>query len=441
MSWVLNSSPAWLSKLAGNTGWMTAAQFAITLDVAFRSIVIARLLSIPEFGVYAVAMAFVGLIVEMTNLNFGAVALTYGVKYDTHKKTALLKALIKFAYIIFFLFMGLACIVIAGSLALSYNSLFKVPDLFGPIMIVGAAAAFNMIDSLNKSILRLFDKFKISCFIDIFAALANMPLVLIILLLLPKTTEHALYATALCILVLSCASTLTTIIILSRILPGWTRETLSTLKPELGGMMKLAIGNSVSSSLIKLTRKADVLLLGALSQSSVVAIYDIGKKMAALIMIVRTPIALAAFPQISRSIAEKKMDRLKGLILKLFKIAIPLSLVGLTILWFVAPFLISLMYGEKYIASAPIFVGLSITSILYTLFFWAQAIILNLNKVIYLVVANLAAFFALIICAYIFVPNYQAMGMVYSAVIATVVSFAILSWVIIGIMRQDNDDR
>ena len=414
----------WFKKFIRNTGWMGLAQGARILDVLVRSIIIARVLTLDGFAAYAVALAFVGLVTELANLNLGAVLLTFGARYQEDKDENRLKALLKLGYVATFCVAILATIIISGLLFVSYDVFLQQSGLYLPIVILGIASAINLMDSVNKSILRLLDRFQASCMVDFFVMIFNIGFLIFFLNVFDKTPVNAIYATAICLVVLGIVSTIVAWVILGKVVPNWWSGRFCSLKQDIKPMFKTAIGNSLAASLQRMMRKGDVLLLAALIPGGIVGLYDIGKKLSALVLLARDAVVLAAFPQISKALAAGRKNKLRQLIGKLFIIGVPISIVIVAAMWFLSPFLVTIMYGEKYVLAAPILAILTITSILYLLFFWASAVMLNLDKVKVMVFANLAGLIAMVASGLVLVPLWQGIGMAWAVVIGTSVQFA-----------------
>ncbi len=414
------------------------AQGARILDVMIRSIIIARALNLNDFGAYAIIMAFTALMTEVIHLNFGSMTLTYGAKYERLETQSKLKALLKTSYIATFFIAVIAVLIISTILNLAYDAFVKAPDLMVPVIILAMASAFNCFDGVNKSILRLLDKFRISCLMDLFAVVLNIAIIITIFTLFENTLTTALYATAVCIVFLNIIGTLVTFYILKTAAPKWWKAPLSALTSDTKPMFKLAISNSVASSVQRIMRKGDVVLLGFLAPTAAVGLYDVGKKLAAMALLGRDAVALAAFPQISRAMAANQKARLKKLILRLFKFGIPLAIIALTTLYFIGPFLISTLYGQKYAQASPILVILTITSFYYLLFFWANALMLNAGRAKAIIFTNVAGLLCMGIAGYFLVPMAQATGMAVSVVIGVSVQFLSIAWVTRRVLRTDS---
>ncbi len=416
---------------------MMLAQGARILDVMVRSIIIARILNLNDFGAYAIIMAFTALMTEIIHLNFGSMILTYGAKFEKLKSQDKLKALLKTGYIATFIVGAFAVCIISTILHFGYDAFVKAPDILIPVIVLSAASAVNCFDGVNKAILRLLDKFRISCLMDLVAVILNIAIVLAIFNMAEDTITTAIYATAFCIVFLNIIGTVVTLAILRQYVSQWWKAPISALQDEAGEIFKLAFSNSVASSVQRLMRKGDVVLLGFFAPTAAVGLYDVGKKLAAMALLGRDAVALAAFPQISRAMAANQKTRLKNLILRLFKVGVPVAVAALLALYVIGPFLIGTLYGEKYIQATPILVILTVTSFYYLLFFWANALLLNAGRAKAIIFTNLAGLIALIIAGTLLTPLHQATGMAISVVIGVSVQFLSIAWVTRQVLRAD----
>lgn len=326
-------------------------------------------------------------------------------------------------------------------MALIYDVIVEQPDLFGPMVFLGFASTFNLFDAVNKSILRLIDQFRVSCMVDVAMMFVNILVMFAIMINVAPTSANAIYAAGICLMLLGTASTVITFSTLSKIVAGWWQSPIKLLWRGRGAMARMAIGNSLSSSIQRLMRKGDIVLLAALAPAEAVGLYDIGKKLATLVLMARDAVILAAFPQIARAINDQQFAKLRALILKLMMVGIPVAIVTLISFWTFSDEIISLSYGRKYLAAGPTFIVLTVTSIFFVLFFWANALLLNMRRVKVMLLANFCGLVVMAFSALVLVPQLQMIGMAWATVLGTGVQFGIIGWVSHRILgaKLDND--
>ena len=416
----------WIKKLLANTGWMGFAQVVRVIENLIRSIVLARFLGLETFGAYATAMAFVSLISEIVNLNLGTIILTFGTRYRMNSETLKLKALIKLSYIA-----SVMVIIASGMFSLFvlwlvHNTIFNVSGLFLIVSLLAFAASFNLIDQTNKGILRLFDKFKLSCVIDVILSFINITFTIGILTLVSSDLHHAIYTSIFGLLAVGTVSSAVVFFVLSKKLPDLWWSPIIVLRKDTSILLKTTFSNSVSLTLQRISRKIDILILAALAPGSSVGLYDVGKKVSAMILLPRDAIALAAFPQISDALSAGKHARVYFLLNRFLLFAVPFVILSALCIWLASEYLINLLFGELFLPASTILTILSITSLLYLVFFWSGAVLLQLSLLREQMLSTLICLIIIVSLAYLLGSWYQGLGVAWSMVIGTFFQFLIV---------------
>ena len=221
-----------LAQLFRNGSWMGLAQVARAIDITIRSIILANFLSLFEYGLYAVALAFAGIVSELANLNFGVAVLTFGPAYQEQGKLEKVKALIRVSY-------ELVLVTVAASLAISWAALsvqcwlgIYSKELVLPTVVITTTSTLALIDGTNKAHLRHLNKFRMSCIVDLITAPLNVLLLLLLVSVVDPSASSAIYASTCCCLIPAIASTLVAVFVLKREMPSWYRASRAKLAGE-----------------------------------------------------------------------------------------------------------------------------------------------------------------------------------------------------------------
>ncbi len=408
---------------------MGLAKGARTLEALVRSIIVARLLPLEGFAAYAVALAFVGFAIELANLNLGAVVMTYGARYLHDSRSTNLKALFKVTYLATIVIAVAAGLIVAVVLGFSYSIFIEYAGLYVPVVVLGFAAAFNLVDQVNKSALRLLDRFKVSCLMDVVVAIISMVFMFVFLQLVPAIPANAIYGASICLVLSGTVSIVMAWREISKKASGWKRANLMQLAGDYRPMLRLAVGNSLAMSARRAMLRGDVLLLAAVASPAAVGIYDIGKKLSRFILLARDALALAVFPQIASAIVAGHYDELRIMLSRLVILGIPFSTFVLLVIWYIGQPLIVFVYGETYADAAPIFWILTISSLLYLLFFWGNSLMLNLRRVRMQMIAHAVGLCVMVAAGMLLAPAWHAAGMAWAVVIGTSAQYLIVSMV------------
>jgi O-antigen/teichoic acid export membrane protein len=416
----------WFVMLLQNSGWMGLAQVARTVDALIRSVLVARALSVEDFAAYAVALAFTGLVSELLNLNLGSIFMIYGARYREAGRGGNIRALLKAAYLTSVAVVALAGLAVAALLSVAYGVFIERAGLYGPIVILGFATAITLLDTFNKSVLRSLDRFKANCITDVATSIFGIAFMFAILRMVPATPANAIQATSFCLALSGAASTIVTWRVISQVTPGWRRAPLSALARDASSILRMIVGVSMSYVLSRFIRKGDVLLLAAFAPATAVGIFDVGKKLAGFVLLARDVLALAAFPQIAKSIAAGRNEELRSLIKWSLLGGGPIAMLLLVFLWFLAEPVVIFLFGAHYAAAGAIFWILTIVNSCYLLFFWGGPFLASNRRVRALLASAILGLVLMTSAGIVLAPRYEAAGMAVAVLIGGVAQFGFI---------------
>jgi len=146
------------------------------------------------------------------------------------------------------------------------------------------------------------------------------------------------------------ASSLTGLILARDLIPWKPRFSMRTLK-KITGFGKFTLGTGVSN---EISERADIILIGLFLNPASVAIYAVAKILWRFFSIYNQVVALLILPGISRLHAEKRLQDIKSIYEKILTFSYLLMIpFGIAIIALANP-IISIIYGDKYLASIPI---------------------------------------------------------------------------------------
>lgn len=386
-----------------------------------QSIVLARALGLRDYGIYAVVGALAAPIQEMLNPNLGAAIVRYGTNYIEDDERDNLIALVQLAYLIAIVFVLSIVAVSALAVTLCYDMLFDVPQLRLCALVYAAAASLAIVDSNSFAMLRLFNRFRISAIVELFASVASFCVVALACNCYAGDVPSIVLIVSATVAFSSVLANGVSFWVLKDSLPDIWKFDVSCLVRQFRETFRFVVGNSLALTFERTTRRCDVLLLAFMSPGSNVAIYDVARKISSLILLVRDPISMAVFPQVSRMVAKKEFKSIFDLLWQAYRmLALPLVCFMLVICFFGNR--LAGIWGPEFVDSSWTVQLLSIRAMLFVVFFWNMSLILSFGKVRFQLVASITSTFVGFCIAVPMTNRYGASGMAFSMLVATLLA-------------------
>lgn len=367
-------------KLIRNSSWMVVARGARAAEVVARSIVIARSLGVDLFAQYAVISAFVYPFVSLFTPNLFAVLIKYGTDYKERGRLMELVALVKLGYLASsILYVACSLCIVAGSLWLFPNTVGQ-PGQHFLVILFGIASAAALYGTLGKSLLVLFDRFKVNTFVDLIIASTNVVLVVVVCLLFPGNLGAVVWVVAGTMLYSPLVSNIAAWWEVRYELSGGAEGRIALLRPNFRELFKFSFGDSIARSIENATKSLDVLILSAFAGPAAVSIYDIARKLANIFFLMKDTITLAAFPQVASMIGAKQYKTLRGVLASVYKKLLVPALVVLVLIVVFDDWVLSL-WGSSFAEPGGIVVLTMSRSLVPLLCFWVTPLVLSLGLI------------------------------------------------------------
>ncbi|MCB0754618.1 MAG: oligosaccharide flippase family protein [Flavobacteriales bacterium] len=406
--------------LAKNSSWLFLSTI-YQAGIAFvKSVVIARSLGVEQYGTYAVIFAFVSTIQEIFNLNFASAFVKYATDYRQKERLDKVKALIKVGYLISVVAGLLSIIVIAAVTMLAYSVFFDVGGLHGILVLFAAGSSLAFLNQLARAILRVYDKFKVNSFVNV-----------IIYSLEFATICFSLYffKNDLIMLIINLTAINVVSFVLLQITAYWEVKEhvsgfwsgqISLLREDKKTMTNFLLNDSLSKTLQKMMKKGDVLILAAFADSAQVGLYDVARKLAFSLLVIKDPLSMAIYPQIARLITAQEVQKIRSFLRTISLVGfIPFSL-GMVILFLFSNEIIGLLFGPEFLGSSTPLFFLVLAIGLEIVFFWAVSYILSLGRTGFRLRASLVSSVVTVTVAFGLVHTYGAAGIAFAILIGAV---------------------
>lgn len=361
------------------------------------TLIVARVLSVSNFGVYSAATNLVVIIASLTDLGISSGLVSFG---STAYAKGDIKSLNHYAKAAFILKivatlpLFIATIVFASFISRRWLATSDTAVAYW----VGIISLIAIFWGFLPYILQAKKKFLQSVFIDISLSLpkAIIPYFLLITGLLTVNTSLAAFA----------ISALVAAIV------GFVFTGVRFLKAKPGKgiykeLIKFSSWLGVNRIISSISGKLDVQMLAALAGATATGLYSIPVRLASFIIVLASSFSAVLAPRFA-SFADKKKEKIY--LLKATLALVPIIL-GI-IFWIIIakPFIVFL-FGIKYLPSVPIFQALTASMIPFLLSVPSvSAIIYSMKKTVYIGLFSffqLASIFAL---NYIFIPRIGPFG-------------------------------
>lgn len=367
-------------ELFANSSWVTVSSLSVAATHLIQSIVIARELGVERYGAFVIVGAFVGPILELCNPNLASVLLRFGTQSREQKRQRELVSLVQLSYLLAVTLYMTAIALVGVLVWLSYDLFFRTDGLAVCAVLFVSASALSIIDGNSHALLRMFNRFRIVALMECLAAVLGLVVVLVVARVWDASVSQFVLVVSTVLALRSIAVNLTCVFELRGQLRGITRFVFSELQVQFRRIIRFVVGNSLALTIEKTTRRCDMLVLSFMVPQSRVAVYDVARKISTTILLLRDPIALAAFPQVARLIERKDFSTLSGLLKSVYRVlAIP-SIFGLFVLC-VWGSEVAGLWGSEFKSSGWTVQLLSMRSMMFLIFFWTRSLILSLGMV------------------------------------------------------------
>ena len=400
-----------LRVLAKNSSWVFLANAFRTLLAFAKSVVIARGLGVELYGTFVLVLAFVMTTQEFFNLNLGTAVIKFGADYRGENRLDKLVALAKASVAACAGLAVLSVLAVAAVTAVAYDTLVGAPGLERYVLLFAAVGSLTFFDSVSTGLLRLFYRFRLNSLVQMTTAVIDFVFVAAVLLLFPHQLEPFLLAMIVAKLLDSGVVNGAALWEMWGELKGSRRAPVRLLREDRRTITTFVLSNSGSRTLKTLMDRGDVLLLGALSSSQQVGLYDIAKKLAAVVLRFTDPLVSSIFPQISRLLAERRIGEVRQMLKKLTVGVGSAALPVLVAAYFLGERAMVTLYGREFAPGGDVFVVHLASMLFAATIFWGLPLIHSLNLITERLRITALMMVVGAVVGYAVAPAYGAVGM------------------------------
>ncbi len=375
---------------------------AVTISNLAIGIILSRVLGAAGFGVYSSIIVVPVIVIGFTQLGIRRSAIFHiGMKKDAESD-------IVSALFILLLITSFLSILICSLVYMYSEEKSSEPLLIGLVLLTIPLLLGNVFAGglfLGK------EQIKRANYLNAGPSVANLILVILFVLILKLSVLGAFIA-------VSLANFLTFIMVYKTIiLDDRYRITWKYHEKLMKSMVKLGVMNALAIFVMQLNYRLDILMLKRLSTLEQVGLYSLAAQIAEQLW--HIPYAIETIIM-SRSANTNDNQFVNKTVASIFRISILVGIVGCTAMFFIAPLLIPLIFGEDFRPSVPMIRTILPGILLLVGFRILNSRLIGMGKPQNALWTFIPALILNIVLNYIWIPKYGAMGSAW----ATNVSYA-----------------
>jgi O-antigen/teichoic acid export membrane protein len=423
------SKAAEMAKVSAKGGfnlfWGLAAS---TIISAVGVVLVARLLSPSEYGIYTIALTAPNLIMIFRDWGVNTAMIKYTAQYNSEDKSANVRSIL-IAGLIFELVLGLSLslisFVLSGFLA---ANIFQRPDIKPLIEITSFTILAGALLIAAQSAFIGVEKMELNSITMIGQSTIKIVLVLS-LIIVGLGTFGAILGNTIAYLIIGLASVLMIYLALYKKLHKLNDDKLEIVK-NIKTMFKYGLPLSIAAILSGFLTQFYNFLIIIYTTDLLIGNYAVATNFAVLITFFATPITTILFPAFSKLDPQKEKEILRNVFQFSIKYAALLVVPAAAAIIALSQPAISTLFGENYTA-APLFLALLAVSYLYTAFgnLSLGSLINSQGKTRFNLLLTLVNSAIGLPLSLILIPRFGIIGLIITTLIAAIPSLIIaLHW-------------
>jgi O-antigen/teichoic acid export membrane protein len=406
---VRSRTDAVLRSVLKNGGWAAVGQF-VSAGVSFvETIVLARYLSLNDFGILATLTSAAELVYGLLDFRAGEAVIKFVPELKSSRGDSGVAAFLKLILLLdaSVSVVGFAIILVLGRLILGWSSLQNV--YFSSLVVISFGLAARSVVRSIGAYFRICGRFDQLTMIGSITLLGRLALIVIVGVMIP-TISALSWASA--------AANLFYMIVIALALQ-WV---LRTNKLELQGspirlvsdmrrpMTAFLLSRNLEGTLRTLSTKLDTLVIAGLTSPGMVAIYKVAGRLAGSLMVFSDPLLVAVYPELSHLYASGRTKELRKLLRNMTLAFTALAVVAVGGFAIFGRWILHTLAGPQYDSAYPVVLLMFAGSVVSMIFFWARPLLLVRGHTHTLVTVAVVAFLAQLAGLYLLVPSLGAVG-------------------------------
>ncbi len=429
----MTETPNERKSLLKDMSWLFSGEMGRSLFAGLETILLAHLLGLEQFGLFALVLAFVGIVNTLIDFNVTEAVVKYVGQYRERKDKEKTLSFVKLFYFVDFI-SGVAAFAVAILLAGVANEFFiKSENTFELIFIYSFYLLVVTVNNNSKSLLTVFQQFNRVAFLDMVSAGIRFAFVAIALLM-GFGVKGALFAYV--------AAGFINFVILQFFvnralkdegLGGWLFAKLGDVKDEFRGVASFILNSTVVHFVGNVfSRDFPILILGNLFGNEVSGLYKTAAVVSKIIGRLIAPMTKVLYPALVRLEERKSYNDFRYIVSYSMKLLVMFVVPVSAICFLFATDIIRIFFGAEYVGAANAMKIIVIAELLFGITFWVSSVLLALGMVWFRTGLALVDTLLYVVALFILAPVYSLEG----AAFAKLVPFLTVLFVALFLFRE-----
>lgn len=359
------------------------------------TLLVARGLSVSEFGVFSAVVNLVTIIASFSDIGISSGLINFIAEAHAKKDYKSISRYVKSALVLKLLTVSILAIIVLIFSSFVSNKLLATSDIRMAYWVSGLSITL-IFWAIFPSILQAQKKFVQSVAVDLSLVITRVLVVLLLIVFGGLTFSRVLGA-------FTAASLLS--ILAGFMFIGTGFIFIKVRRKQYVKLLKFSGWLGVNKMISSISGKIDVQMLAAVAGATVTGYYSISSKLALFIVVLASSFSAVLAPRLA-SFGNKNKE--KTYIKKASLVLIPIIL-GIIVWIVIAEPFITILFGQKYLPSVPIFKALAASMIPFILTAPAvPAIIYAMKKPVYIGAFSFFQIAAIISINYLLIPKIGA---------------------------------
>lgn len=368
-----------LRRILRNTGYLFSSQ-TITLVLSLvQSVFAARLLGIASFGLIGIITAFVSNVNRLFSFRMGEFIVRFLGKELNDQNIDRAGAVVKASALTEGMTSLLAFLALYLLAPLGAQYIVKDISTVWMIRLFGLSILAQITTETSNGVLQITNHFRTQAAINLAQGLFTS-IMIFVAFLVKADIIVVLWAYLIGKFISGLAPILMAVIALNRSLrPGWWKASISLL-PSAKEMMRFAISTNLSGSIKMVVSESEPLWVGFFLNQEAVGLYKVALAIVNPMMMPITPFVTTTFPEITRSILEKKWTQLRQTLRRITAISAGWTISVIALMAFLGHWVIRLFYGAEFVPAYPALMILAVGFGFANILFWNRTLLLSFGR-------------------------------------------------------------
>ena len=367
-----------LKRVLRNTSYLFSSQ-AIGMVLALVQTVLAtRLLGAPTYGLLVVVMAFATNVNRLFSFRMGEFIIQFMGKELVKKDTLKAGAIAKVAYLTETSTSILTFFVFYLLIPIGVKYFAKDASSTPLFQLYGFFILANLCNETATGVLQITNRFKIQAIINLTQSIVTAGLIAAAFFY-KGSIYSVLWAYLIGKFIIGFGPVIFSLNALNKKLgPGWWKAPFSAL-PSIKELAAFTVSTNLSGTVKMLVSGSEPLLIGLLLNTEAVALYKTAISIAEPLMVPISQFINTTFPEMTRSIAQRKWQELRTLLRRVTIISGSWTIVFTLAMLLFGPWILSI-WGAKFVGAYPTMMILLVGYGISNIFYWNRTLLLSFGK-------------------------------------------------------------